>query len=398
MHLAVLRAIVLGMALAGPALPGVTHAQALRLPAGRIDSATLQSTLQMIDYVFVDDRPRAAELFTQLLSREADIDPPMVVQIRYLQATARSSQPAILATYRDLAQLRGGEFVSGMPRVLMAAGEMTEALATARSWKPAPGAAPRPWKEEVESIVARLRGDAPAALAAARAMRRYPGNDRNYFAVGLEIGALALTVRPGTPAAAPLAALLDSALSLVPRGYRVDPVAVFGNYGDALLASGHAALAQKAFTRALAVLDSTAPQAAARGAVGLDSIRLTRGRLLFALGNYAEARKLLAAKSLRRDLREQSRQGWLAVASLRLGDVAEARRLDAALAADTAFALRSATALARASIAEAFGEPKRGAELVLAAKDAIDLRTTMGQWMLHKTMTDPRLVAWMRGR
>ncbi len=188
--------------------PGIRYCIAiasLRLPAGRLDSAALQSTLQMIDYVFVDDRPRAAELFTQLLAREADIDPAMVVQIRWLRATARGNPTEQLAAYRPLAKLRGGEFVSGMPRVLLAAGEMTEALSMARAWQPAPGAPLRPWKEEVESIVARLRGDARTALAAARAMRTYPGQAQNYFAMGLEIGALALTVRPGTPAAAPLA-------------------------------------------------------------------------------------------------------------------------------------------------------------------------------------------------
>lgn len=380
------------------AAPQVGAAQALRLPAGRLDSAALQSTLQMIDYVFVDDRPRAVELFTQLLAREADIDPAMVVQIRWLRATARANPTEQLAAYRPLAKLRGGEFVSGMPRILLSAGEMTEALAMARAWKPAPGAPLRPWKEEVESIVARLRGDAPAALVAARAMRTYPGQAQNYFAMGLEIGALALTVRPGTPAAAPLAALVDTALTLLPRGFRVDPVAVYGNYGDALQAAGHAVLARQAFSRALAVLDSTAPQAAARGAIGIDSVRLTRGRLLLSLGSNTEARATLAAKSLRRDMREQSRQGWLAVAAVRLGDAKEARRLDAALAADTAYALRGATAMARATIAEALGEPTRAADLIMAARESIDLRTMMGLWMLPKAVTDPRLVAWMRGR
>lgn len=378
------------------ALPA--QGQPLRLPAGKIDSAALNSTLQMIDYVFVDDRVRAADLFAQLLTRQADIEPAMVVQIRYLQATARSSYSAMLATYRELAQLRGGEFVSAMPRVMLGAGEFTEALTMARAWTPAPGAPPRPWKEEVESVVARLRGDAPAAVTAARAMRRYPGNERNFSAVGLEIGATALTVRPGTPGAASLAALVDSALTLVPRGYRVDPVAIFGGYGDALQAAGHSALAQRAWTRALAVLDSTAPQAAARGPVALDSIRLTRGQLLVALGKHAEARPILAAKSLRRDPREQSRQGWLAYVALRQGDAAEARRIDAALAADTAFALRGATALARATIAEAIGEPRRAADLILAARDGIDLRAMMGRWALPNTMRDPRIVAWLRGR
>jgi hypothetical protein len=378
--------------------PRESHAQTLRLPAGRLDSAALQSTLQMIDYVFVDDRPRAAELFTQLLEREADIDPAMVTQIRWLRATARASVPEQLAAYRALAQLRGGEFVSAMPRILLAAGEVTEALAMARAWKPAPGAPPRPWKEEIESLVARLRGDGQAALAAARAMRTYPGQAQNSFAMGLEIGALALTVRPGTAAAAPLAALVDTALATLPRGFRVDPVGIYGNYGDALEAAGHGALARKAWTRALAVLDSTAPQAAARGAVGADSVRLTRGQLLLALGSNAEARTTLAAKSLRRDPREQSRQGLLAVAALRLGDVAEARRLDEALAADTAFVLRGATAMARAMIAEAMGDPRRAADLILVARDAIDLRTMLARWMLPNTMTDPRIVAWMRGR
>lgn len=393
-----LRMMLLVLAMATAVVPHRSQAQSLRLPAGRLDSAALQSTLQMIDYVFVDDRPRAADLFTQLLEREGDIDPAMVVQIRWLRSTARANPAEQLAAYRPLAKLRGGEFISGMPRILLAAGEVTEALAMARTWKPAPGAPPRPWKEEVESIVARLRSDGPTALAAARAMRRYPGQTQNYFAMGLEIGALALTVRPGTQAAAPLAALVDTALTLLPRGFRVDPVAVYGNYGDALQAAGHSALARKAWTRALAVLDSTAPQASARGAVGTDSIRLTRGRLLLALGNDAEARKVLVAKSLRRDLREQSRQGWLAVAALRMGDTAEARRLDAALAADTAFALRGATAMARATIAEALGEPKRGADLILAAKDAIDLRTMLGLWMLPSTVADPRIKTWMRGR
>lgn len=382
----------------GMGIPASASAQSLRLPAGRLDSAALQSTLQMIEYVFVDDRPRAADLFAQLLVRQADIDPAMVVQLRYLLATARSEQPAMLAAFRDLAALRGGEFVSSIPRLLIAAGDVTEALAMARAWKPAPGMPPRPWKEEIESIAARLRGDAPTALAAARAMRRYPGNEKNYFALSLEIGALALTVRPGAPAAAPLAALVDTALAQMPRGFRVDPVAVFGGYGDALQAGGHTALAKKAWTRAMTVLDSTASQASARGAIGVDSIRLTRGRLLFALGDYAEARRVLAAKSLRRDLREQSRQGWLAVAAVRLGDAAEARRIDAALAADTAYALRAATALARATIAEALGESKRAADLVLSVKDAIDLRTMMSQWMLPKALTDPRIATWMRGR
>ncbi len=395
---------VVGMVVLCCGASGVLHAQspgraqALRLPAGRIDSAALQSTLQMIDYVFVDDRPRAAAMFVQLLTREADIDPAMVVQIRWLEATARNHQPDMLAAYRELAKLRGGEFVSSMPRTLLAAGEYSEALAMARAWTPAPGAPPRPWKEEIESIVARLRGDPSSALRSARAMRGYPGNAQSHFAMALEIGALALTVRPGTPAAAPLAALVDTALSALPRGFRVDPVTVYAGYGDALLAGGHPALAQKAFGRALEVLESTAGQAEARGAIGVDSVRITRGRLLLALGKYADARQVLELRSLRRDLREQSRQGWLAVSALRMGDSAAARRIDASLAADTTYALRGATAVARASIAEALGNPKAGADLLLAAQDAIDRRTLLGQWMLPRTFKDPRIVEWMRGR
>ncbi len=374
------------------------HAQQLRLPVGPIDSATLQNNLQLIEYVIADDRPRAAMLFTQLLARESDIEPAMVLQIRYLHASAHANQPAMLAAYRSLARLRGGEFVSAMPRLLLGAGQVNEALTMARAWKPAPGTPSRPFKEEIESIVARLRGDAPAALTAARAMRRYPGNERNYFAVGLELGALALVVKPDAPGAAPLAALVDSALSSLPRGYRVDPVAVYGNYGDALLAAGHVALSHQAYRRALAVLDSTAPSAAARGAMATDSIRLMRGRLQLALGRYSDARALLLAKSLRRDAREQSRQGWLALAALRMGDTVAAQRLDAALAADTSTPLRGATAMARATIAEATGKPTVAADLMLSARESIDLRTMLGLWMLPKAVTDPRVVAWMRGR
>jgi tetratricopeptide (TPR) repeat protein len=378
--------------------PRAADAQTVRLPPGPLDSATVQSALQNIDYVFTENRPKAVELFDQVLARRSDIDSAQIIQVRYVRAVAIGDQPAILASYRELADLRGAQFLSPMPRVLLAAGEVTEALATARAWKPAAGQPARPWKEETESLAARLRGDARTALTAARAMRRYPGYARDDFAIGLEIAALALTVSPGTPAAAPLAALVDSALATLPRGYRVDPVPVFGNLGNSLQAAGHSALAQRAWRRALAVLDSTAPRAAMRGAIGPDSVRLTRGQLLVALGRYDEARSVLAAKSLRRDLREQSRQGWLGLAAVRMGDSTEARRLEAALAADTALALRSATARARAVIVEALGEPARAADLLLAAKNSIDLRTMLGLWMLPGATKDPRIMEWIRGR
>lgn len=377
--------------------PRPALAQRLSLPAGALDSAALQNPLQMIDFVFVDDRPRALALFDELLQRAPDIQPAMVTQIRYLRAVAAGEQDAIISSYRALMEVRGGEFVMAYPRLLLGAGEFSDALRLARASAPPPGSPPRPLVHEIEASVARLRGEPQRALEAARAMRRMPGYDRNYVAIGLELAALAKVTPPTRPAAA-LTALVDTALSITPRGFRVDPAAVFSGYGDALRDGGHLALATKAWSRALALVDSTADRVKDRGAIARDSVRVTRGRLLYALGRYAEARPLLEAPSGRRDLREQYRKGWLAVTALRLGDAATARRLDTELAADTAYALRGATAVARATIAEALGDPRRAAGLIHAQRNAIDLRSMVAQWQLQQTLRDPRLVAWMRGR
>jgi tetratricopeptide (TPR) repeat protein len=377
--------------------PAPAAAQRLSLPAGALDSASLQNPLQMIDFVFADDRPKALALFDELLTRAPDIQPAMVAQIRYLRAVAASEQDAIARTYRELMLVRGGEFVFAYPRILLSVGEYTEALRLAKAWTPAPGAPARPIAEEVESVIARLRGESQRALNAAQAMRRAPGQSRSHVAIGLELGALAHVTPASRPSVA-LTALVDTALSITPRGFRVDPVAVYVGYGDALRDAGHDALAQRAWTRALTLLDSTASRVNDRGDLARDSVRVSRGRLLYALGRYADARAQLQAPSGRRDNREQFRKGWLAVTSWRLGDKDAARRIDRELAADTSHALRGATAVARATIAEAMGDPRRGADLLFPERNAIDIRTMLGQWQLSRTLRDPRLVAWRRGR
>lgn len=377
--------------------PAAASAQRLSLPAGPLDSASLQNPLQMIDFVFSDDRPKALALFDEMLTRAPDIQPAMAAQIRYLRAVAASEQDAIARNYRDLMLIRGGEFVFAYPRILLSVGEYTEALRLAKDWTPAPGAPARPIAEEVESVIARLRGEPQRALAAARAMRRAPGQSLHHVALGLELGALAQAT-PASRSSEALSALVDTALSTTPRGFRVDPVGVYVGYGDALQEAGHSALAARAWMRALALLDSTASRANDRGTIARDSVRVSRGRLLYALGRNADARALLQAPSGRRDTREQFRKGWLAVVAGRLGDRETVRRLDAELAADTAYALRGATALARATIAEFLGEPSRGADLVYRERNAYDLRTMLGQWQLARTLRDPRLVRWRRGR
>jgi tetratricopeptide (TPR) repeat protein len=391
------RAILYWAILCLTILPRPALAQRLSLPAGALDSAALQNPLQMIDFVFVDDRPRALVLFDELLQRAPDIQPAMVTQIRYLRAVAASEQDAIVRTYRALMDVRGGEFVQAYPRILLGAGEFSEALRLARATVPPPGSPPRPLLHEIEASVARLRDEPQRALEAARAMRRTPGYDRNYVAIGLELAALAKVTPPARRSAA-LAALVDTALAITPRGFRVDPVAVFSGYGEALQDGGHLELAARAWHRALALVDSTAGRVQDRGAIARDSVRVTRGRLLYVLGRYAEARPLLEAPSGRRDLREQYRKGWLAVTALKLGDTVTTRRLEAELAADTTHALRGATAIARATIAEALGDPRRAAGLVYAQRNAIDVRTMVAQWQLRQTLRDPRLVTWMHGR
>ena len=393
--------VALLLAAAMMSSPQALSGQRLLLPAGKLDSAALQNPLQMIDFVFVDDRPKAAALFAELLTRERDIDPAMAVQIRYLRAVAASEQDVVIAEYRELARTRGNEFRYALPRVLLATGEYTEAIRVARQWQPAPGAPGRPLREEIEATVARLRGEHPRALALARAMRQFPGQARNQAALALELASLAHITKAEGGESVPrqtLRALLDSALATPPRGFRIDPVLVFSGYGDALKDAGHHDLAAIAWQRALALLDSTASRAADRGPLVQDSIRVSRGRLLYALGRYADARPLLQTPSGRRDLREQYRKGWLAITAMHLGDTATARQLEAQLAADTAHALRGATAMARASIAEALGDPRRGASYILAQRNAIDVRTLQSQWQLRRTLQDSKLLAWMRGR
>jgi tetratricopeptide (TPR) repeat protein len=376
-------------------------AQRLALPPGKLDSAALQNPLQMIDFVYSDDRPKAAQLFTELLAREADIAPNTVVELRYMRAVALSEQDSVLTWYRELARIQGGDFVYALPRMLLAVGDYSEALDLARRWRPAPGAAARPLREEIEASVARMRGDHRTALDASRALRRFPGQALNASALGRELAALAKLTSPTKATAeqrALLAALLDTALATAPRGFRVDPVLVFSSYGDAMRDAGHTALAAKAWRRALAVLDSTAPRAADRGPLARDSIRVNRGRLLFALGQYADARPLLQSPSGRRDDREQLRQAWLAVSLQRLGDTNGARRVDGQLAVDTSYALRGITAVARAIIAESLGEWNRGAGYLALHRDAIDLRTLQSQWLLSRTLSRPQLQDWLRGR
>lgn len=376
------------------------HAQRLSLPAGRLDSAALHNPLQMIDFVFNDDRPRAAELFGELLAREADIAPGTVVQLRYMRAVARSDQDTIVRWYRELVRLQGNDYAYALPRILLAVGAYDEALDLARRWQPAPGAPPRPLREEIEATVARMQGDHQRSLEAAVALRRFPGQERSYIALGRELAARARVISPTRASAADrlrLTAMVDTALATTPRGFRVDPVNVFGSYGDALLEAGHQALAARAFRRALAVLDSTAPRAADRGPLVRDSIRVSRGRLLFALGEYREAQQHLEAPSGRRDDREQLRRGWLGVVLQKQGNEAGARRVEAQLAADTTYALRGMTAMARAMIAESLGETRRGAGYLLANRDAIDLRVLLAQWTLQQTLRDARIVRWTRG-
>lgn len=389
---------LLAFALCADARPAT--AQRLVLPAGPLDSAALHAPLQMIDFVYSDDRPKAAQLFAELLTRQADIAPAMVVQLRYLHAVAMSEQDTVVRWYREMARLQGGEYVTALPRILLAIGAYSEALELARRWRPAPGAPARPLREEIEFAVARARGEHDTALEAARALRRAPGQARSYAALGRELAALAKVVPAKNATAAQRAALhalLDSALATTPRGFRVDPVLVFSGYGDALRDAGHDSLASKAWQRALSVLDSTAPRATDRGPLVHDSIRVGRGRLLFALGRFDGARDHLVAPSGRRDDREQFRQAWLGVTLLRLGDAAGARRTEARLAADTTRALRGSTALSRAIIAEALGEPRRGADLIWRHRDAIDLRTLAAQWLLRRTLSDTRVAKWMRG-
>ncbi|WP_461413705.1 hypothetical protein [Gemmatimonas sp.] len=183
--------VALLLAVATLGRPLALPAQRLVLPVGKLDSAALQNPLQMIDFVFADDRPKAAALFAELLTRERDIDPAMAVQIRYLRAVAASEQDVVIAEYRELARTRGNEFRYALPRVLLATGEYSEAIRVARQWQPAPGAPVRPLREEIEATVARLRGEHPRALALARAMRQFPGQARNQAALALELASLA---------------------------------------------------------------------------------------------------------------------------------------------------------------------------------------------------------------
>ncbi|WP_411280085.1 hypothetical protein [Gemmatimonas sp.] len=347
----------------------------------------------MADLAFSDDPAKAVRMFAELLQRRRDMPADKFRQIIYLHAAAVGDIPASLAAYRDMTKARGGrDYFVGMVRLLVAAGEYSEALDSVAHWKTGLAEPARPFREEIVATVAQLRGDGTAMLRASRAMRRYPGWERHHLAVLLEIGG---RVQTGTTAG--LASRVDSLLASEPRGFRIDPVSVYASAGDLLQRHGHAALARTAWTRALVKLDSTAPRAALRGPAGADSVRLSRGRLLLSLGRKAEARDLLVTPALRTDRREMLRQGWLGVASVRLGDRAAAQRIERVLAADTVAALRSGRVMARAIIAEALGNPSRAASLVLAESTFVDRRTMPGSWLLRAAQSDARLVRWLSG-
>jgi tetratricopeptide (TPR) repeat protein len=364
------------------------------IPPGRLDSATVLSIMQTMDFVFSDDVPRAAGMMAALWERRDDVPRGMWPDIAYTLAAARGERPVTVARFRDVAVMRqSNDYKVGLMRLLIAIGEYSEVLDSVRTWRPAANEPPRPLREEMEATIAHLRGDVPTMLRNARAMRASPGWQHSTASYNLLLPALARAGEVRT-----LAPLVDTALAQLPRGFRVDPVVYYSNYGNLLAQYDQPALARKAWERALFVLDSLMPAARQRGEAGLDSVRISRGRLMLMLGRYAEAAELLEAPSRRLDDRERTRLGWLGVAYARRGDTASARRIDRALASDTIFELRSSTTTARAMIAEALGEVDRAVSLLLDRRRHIDLRALPNNHLLYATIRHPRIVEWMRGR
>jgi len=375
------------------AAPAGAAAQLPPLPPGRLDSATVYNVLQMADYVSSDDWSRGHAIFEALWQRRADLPAATVANVAASRATLGGDSEALVAAWRDLARSRPtNDYRRGLMRVLLVTGQYREALDSAASYVPAPGEPASPVREDLEAQVAELRGEWPAMQSAVLAAARYPG-----WASSSTGYARRLTAMAATGATSDLDRLLDSALAQVPRGFRVDPVVIYSDYGNRLAFHGQRAHAERAWRRALDVLDSLRPQAEARGALGLDSVRISRGRLMLALGRHVEAAELLRPPSRRLDPRERSRVAWLAVAHVRRGERDLARELDRALATDTVSVLRGATAIARAMIAEALGEPDRAASLLLASKRHIDLRALPNNYLLARTLQQPAVRAWMRG-
>jgi tetratricopeptide (TPR) repeat protein len=371
-----------------------TDAQMPSLPPGRLDSATVLNVLQMADFVSMDDRSRGLAIFDALWQRRADLPPSTVANIAASRATLSGDQEALVAAWRELARSRPtNEYRRGLMRVLLATGQYRESLDLATSYVPAPGEPKSPVVEDLEAQVAEMRGDWPAMRTAVTAASAYPGWPDTFTGY---IRRLTAHAAPG--ATVNLDALLDSALAQLPRGFRIDPVVVYSDYGNRLAFHNRPAHAERAWRRALAVLDSLRPQAEARGATGRDSVRISRGRLMLALGRYVEATELLRAPSARLDPRERSRIAWLAVAHVQQGELEAARQLDRALAADTVSILRGATAVARAMIAEALGAPDRAATLLLASRRYVDMRGLTNNYLLARTLQQPSIRAWMRGR
>jgi tetratricopeptide (TPR) repeat protein len=376
--------------------PGALSAQRpmVSIPPGQLDSAAVFSVLQAIDFVFADDVPRAAAISAALWARRADIPRELQPAVAYGLASTRGERPVTVQRFRDVAALQGtNEYRIGLMRLLTAVGEFTEVFDSVRTYRPAPNEPPRPLREEMEATIAHLRGDTPTMLRNARAMREYTGWQHSTATYNLLLPALARAGDVRT-----LAPLVDTALAQMPRGFRVDPVVYYSNYGNLLAQYDRPALARKAWERALFVLDSLLPNARQRGEPGLDSVRLSRGRLMLMLGRYTEATELLEAPSRRLDDRERSRLGWLGVAYARRGDTASARRVERALAGDTLFVLRGATATARAMIHEALGDVDRAVRVLLERQRHLDLRALPNNHLLYATIRDPRIVAWMRGR
>jgi len=376
-----------------PLITAALPAQLPPLPPGRLDSATVYSLLQMADAIAMDDRAQGFALFDALWRRRADLPEPSVANVAASRATISGDREAQVEAWRDLARLRPtNDYQRGLMRVLLSAGRIAEARELAARYEPTASEARVPVREELEAEIAELLGDWPAMRRAVDAASAYPRWPTLPFSYSLRLSALA-----GSNARRALGPLLDSALAQTPRGYRIDPVVYYSDYGNRLAVHGQDTLAARAWQRALVVLDSLRPQAEARGAVGLDSVRLTRGRLLLSLGRVVEATELLRAPSRRLEPRERYRVAWLAIAELRGGDRAAALSLDRALAADTVFVLRGATAVSRAMIAEALGETSRGAALLLASRRYIDVRGLPNNPQLARTLRDPSVQAWLRG-
>lgn len=375
------------------AAPLATEAQLPTLPPGRLDSATIYNVLQMADFVTMDDRARGFAIFDALWQRRADLPAATAANVAASRAVAAGDMEALVVAWRELARTRPtNEYQRGLMRIVLATGQYTEARTLAARYTAGPTEPPSPVREDLEAQIAELRGDWAAMRTAVEAASRSPG-----WATSTTGYARRLTALAATGATRELGPLLDSALAQLPRGFRVDPVVIYSDYGNRLAFHGQSALAERAWRRSLAVLDSLRPQAEARGATGLDSVRISRGRLLLALGRYVEAGELLREPSRRLDARERSRVAWLAVAHVRRGERDLAVALDRALAADTVSVLRGATAAARAMIAEALGEPERGAALLVAARRYVDLRSLPNNHLLARTVRQPVMRSWLRG-